>query len=59
MRLFLIWYQVLQDTAADDCHELFASLVSHLAGSDDIETLCSREVQETAGAGEFAVVNCS
>ncbi|XP_052770134.1 ral GTPase-activating protein subunit alpha-2-like isoform X3 [Mya arenaria] len=27
MRLFLVWYQILQDNASDECHQIFLQLV--------------------------------
>ena len=30
MRLFLIWYQILQDNASEECHDIFLQLVPGL-----------------------------
>ena len=56
MRLFLIWYQILQDAAGDDCHEVFASLVPRLGGRDDAEYLGVKEAEiSTSGIDVFSV----
>jgi len=30
MRLFLIWYQILQDNASEECHQIFLQLIPGL-----------------------------
>ncbi|XP_076442581.1 ral GTPase-activating protein subunit alpha-1-like isoform X3 [Babylonia areolata] len=34
VRLFLVWYQILQDSASDECHQIFQQLVPGLGDGD-------------------------
>ncbi|KAL8608299.1 hypothetical protein ACOMHN_042166 [Nucella lapillus] len=34
VRLFLVWYQILQDNASDECHQIFQRLVPGLGDGD-------------------------
>ena len=39
MRLFLIWYQILQDNASDECHQIFLQLVPGLGKGEQQDIL--------------------
>lgn len=43
VRLFLVWYQILQDNASDECHEIFQRLVPGL-GEGDLCDLFSKSL---------------
>ncbi|KAL4238881.1 Ral GTPase-activating protein subunit alpha-2 [Mactra antiquata] len=42
MRLFLIWYQILQDNASEDCHKIFLQLVPQLGDGENQDLLNGR-----------------
>ncbi|XP_053376419.1 ral GTPase-activating protein subunit alpha-2-like isoform X3 [Mercenaria mercenaria] len=42
MRLFLIWYQILQDNASEECHQIFLQLVPGLGDGEQQDVLCGR-----------------
>ncbi|XP_035826426.1 ral GTPase-activating protein subunit alpha-1 [Aplysia californica] len=39
VRLFLVWYQCLQENASEECHRIFLSLVPGLGDGPDLMTL--------------------
>ncbi|XP_070180609.1 ral GTPase-activating protein subunit alpha-1-like isoform X3 [Littorina saxatilis] len=43
VRLFLVWYQILQDNASDECHRIFQLLVPGL-GDGDLGELFSKNL---------------
>ena len=43
VRLFLVWYQILQDNASDECHRIFQQLVPGL-GDGDLSELFSKSL---------------
>nr|KAG5712285.1 hypothetical protein BaRGS_023864 [Batillaria attramentaria] len=46
VRLFLVWYQILQDNASDECHRIFQQLVPGL-GEGDLNDLFSSRAGST------------
>ncbi|XP_025103645.1 ral GTPase-activating protein subunit alpha-1-like isoform X4 [Pomacea canaliculata] len=44
VRLFLVWYQILQENASDECHQIFEHLVPGLGDGDLHDLFNSRAV---------------
>ncbi|XP_055956917.1 uncharacterized protein LOC126821569 [Patella vulgata] len=42
MRLYIIWYQILQDNASEECHQIFLQLVPGLGDGQHQEALLNR-----------------
>ncbi|KAK3092349.1 hypothetical protein FSP39_001673 [Pinctada imbricata] len=51
MRLFLLWYQILQDNASEECHDIFLQLVPGLGDGVHQDALYGRQA--------MAVDSCS
>jgi len=51
MRLFIIWYQILQENASEECHQIFLQLVPGLGDGVQQELLCSSRTSDTDNNG--------
>ncbi|XP_071163714.1 ral GTPase-activating protein subunit alpha-1-like isoform X41 [Mytilus edulis] len=49
MRLFIIWYQILQESASEECHDIFLQLVPGLGDGIDQTALQSKSTADSFG----------
>ena len=47
MRLFIIWYQILQESASEECHDIFLQLVPGLGDGIDQTALQSKSTADS------------
>ena len=49
MKLFIIWYQILQDNASEECDVMFLQLVPGLGKTVFQDSIASRSASSTEG----------